>query len=118
MKARLVRGRSRASWLLFAGHGVHLFVWAPFLGADSTGATLRWRRRGGWQHARLVVGQRNKADRERLRATLSRRGSAVAARRTLTVAELAFWRTAPGTGTRVGTKGYVRLKAAAQGREL
>lgn len=40
---KLVRGRCNSSHLLLANSRLHLFVWTPFHGADSWGATLRVR---------------------------------------------------------------------------
>jgi hypothetical protein len=111
-------GRSRESVMLVAARNLHLFIWSPRTGASSTGFTLRLRRGGGWTHYRLVLLQRNRATGHSRRRHTARAGQRFAARPTLTLVELARWRTAPGTSERVGLKSYLRVKAGAGGRQL
>lgn len=114
MPVRLVRGRSKQSHLVLAGRNVHVFVFAPKTDADSFGVTVRWRRPGRWWHVRIVLLQRNAS---KGRGSL-RQGERFLIRPTLTLFEGATWATvgANGQGERIGTKGYVRVKAAWPGR--
>lgn len=117
MKAMRV-GRSKSSMLLLAFHDAHLFVWAPPLGADSTGVTFRVRRADGWTHYRLIIGQRNHPGNRQRRRHTNRHGQRFMARPSLTLIELCRWRTAPGINDRVGLKAYLRLKLGPGGRSV
>jgi hypothetical protein len=120
-RVKLVRGRSKQSHLVLAWPNVHVFVWVPWAhGSESTGTTIRLRRLGGWDHYRLVLWQRNALTGRRgwKKTAHGERSGRVALRPTITVCELARWRTAPGTADRVGLKAYVRLKVSAGGREV
>ena len=127
---KLKAGRSTKSYMLMAWKNAHLFVWLPRMGTDSLGATFRVRRGGGWRHWRVTVLQRNhnpnakgpaqppvgtKNRPKRERYGKPRPGKFIA-RRSLTLFELSWWKTAPGVRDRIGLKGYVRLKASAGGR--
>lgn len=119
MRTRLIRGRSRASVLLIAGDDAHLFVWAPFTGANSFGACFRYRtdrEENRWTHLRLMLMQRNGRRPDKIREG-GRTGARFVGRRTLTVAEVDQWTTKNGTRERVGLKRYVRLKVGPGGRE-
>lgn len=114
--AKLIRGRSKNSHLLLAGRHVHVFVWLPSWGSRSFGSTLRFRHRDGWTHYRLVLLQRNPTGAQTRRQASGRAGRFYI-RGTLTVFEVARWRTSPGTHGRDGMKQYVRLKVSPGGRE-
>lgn len=106
-------GRSNASICILARRHVHVFVWSRRLGADSLGVTIRWRRGDLWRHVRLIVGQRNAPQVNRVPVRVGRR---VFIRPTLTVVELSSWTTRGGTKTREGLKSYLRVKASPAGR--
>lgn len=109
----MTRGRSNQSQLLVAANNLHLFVWCPALGADSYGATLRFRRDERWTHLRLLLMRRN----PRRREGLPREGRWLA-RKTLTAFEVSRWVTENGTRERVGLKQYVRVKVGPGGRHV
>lgn len=109
-------GRSKRSMLLLAARNAHLFIFAPALGSDSTGVTLRMRRAGGWTHYRVIVCQRNHPGYNQRRRHTKRHGQRFMARPTLTLIEIARWRTAPGTYDRTGLKSYLRVKLSPGGR--
>jgi hypothetical protein len=115
-------GRSRASVLVLARRSLHVFVWSPWTGANSTGCCVRHRRGDVWTHWRLIVFQRNAQNGSRLRHMSPKRaarGDRIRLRPTLTVFEVSRWQTRDGTGERqrFGTKGYVRLKISLPGSE-
>lgn len=112
MKVKLKRGRSNSSWLVIAMRNLHVFVWTPGMGNDAAGFTARWRGDGYWRHVRVSVMQRNPVKPGRFRL---QPGESIRVRPTLTVLEIAGWRTANGTKERATIKSYVRLKAAAPG---
>lgn len=116
----LTPGRSKQSHLVVATKNVHLFVWAPgWTGADSTGVTFRWRREVDWHHLRLIVMQRNTQDRSRHRTRHTKRGGQrFAIRPTLTLVELAAWKTRNGTTERDDMKRYLRVKVCPGGRRI
>lgn len=110
---RLRWGKSKRSMLVFAGRDAHLFIWCPWLGADSAGATFRYRVGDDWVHYRLLLGQRGRSrDRNKMR------GGRFTARRTLILCEVSRWRTRGGTQERTDLKAYVRLKLSPGGREI
>jgi hypothetical protein len=103
--------------LLIAGPHVHVFVWAPQLGADSYGISLRHRwRDNAWIHYRLLLCQRNV--RRNSRRHSGRTGQRFRARPPLTLFEFDQWRTRDGIRDRDGLKRYVRLKIGPGGRQL
>lgn len=104
--------------LLLAWRNAHLFIFAPPLGADSTGVTFRMRRPDGWTHYRLIVCQRNHPGTHQRRRHMNRHGQRFMARPSLTLIELCHWRTAPGTNARVGLKAYIRVKLSPGGRSI
>lgn len=117
----LAAGRSKSSYLLVAKRKLHIFVWSPRTGAQSTGITLRFKKDLTWHHHRVILFQRNgmrplsEKDQHRSRSGYLPRRS-VKIRRTLTVFEYSCWLTSPGVSEkRIGTKGYVRLKIALPG---
>ena len=111
-------GRSRQSHLIVAWRHAHLFVWSPWHGADSFGATLRVRHGARWTHWRLVLLQRNPINMGRWQEKTQRTSCTLLLRPTLTVAELCRWDTEGGCTKRIGLKSYLRLKASTGGREL
>lgn len=107
-------GRSRDSWMLVALDDLHAFAWAPFLGADSWGGMVRFRRGRAWRHYSVTLMRRNGSRRRRTTARAGR----FAARPTLTLFELAHWRTVGGVRDRDGLKAYLRVKVGPGGRAL
>ncbi len=119
---RLRPGRSRTSVLVLARRSLHVFVWSPWTGANSTGGCVRYRRGDAWTHWRLILLQRNPQNGSRLRSMSPKRaarGDRVRLRPTPTLFEASRWQTRDGTGERqrFGTKGYVRFKIALPGSE-
>jgi hypothetical protein len=112
MTVRLVRGRSKQSTLLVALRHLHVFVWAPAMGADSYGTTVRFRRANDWHHLRIVLWQRNRV------GWKPDRPGHFFVRPTVTALELSRWRTRTGTTERWGLKNYVRVKLSAGGRQV
>lgn len=116
---RLRWGRSKASMLLITSRHVHLFAWAPKLGADSYGFTLRYRRGSDWTHYRVIAFQHGKRQPASARGKHSNRGGQhFMARPTLTLLEIARWQTVNGTQQRHDLKAYVRIKVGPGGRQL
>lgn len=112
-------GRSKHSMLLLAGSNVHVFLWAPQLGATSYGVTVRHRDGDDWQHYRLMFLEHGRRPDSRQRGRHSDRGGQrFMARPTLIFAELSRWRTTGGTQVRVGLKSYIRVKIGPGGRQL
>lgn len=108
--------------LVLARRSLHVFVWSPWTGANSTGGAARFRNGQVWTHWRLILFQRNPQNGSRLRQMSPKRaarGDRILIRPTLTLFEVSRWQTRDGTGERqrFGTKGYVRFKIALPGAE-
>lgn len=115
---RLRLGRSRGSWLVWASHNVHVFVWTPRTvlpgSAPSYGCTVRRRAGEGWRHVRLILWQHNTPARHGNGLARSR-AATITARPTLTLFELSSWRTTGGTRERGDVKAYARFKVGPGG---
>lgn len=116
---RYTRGKSRTSHLVLAQRNLHIFIWSPKMGATSYGSTVRYRKGDLWTHHRVIFFQKNPPRGGKGQRHGPKRSTVV--RRTLTIFEYSMWRTRGGVSeseNRVGSKGYVRLKACWPGREV
>lgn len=112
-------GRSKQSQMVVAGKNIHVFAWAPWMGADSFGATLRRRKGSGWVHWRVILLQRNRFVKHRFKSRYKGRvGQRLALRQSLTLVELTRWTTRNGTRERDDLKSYLRLVLSPGGRRL
>src|ERR1700729_1060229 len=105
-------GRSKRGSFFLTAKDFHVFI---FRG----GATLRIRHsHNDWQHYQVILLRKNKVGAYEQKRTRTRRGQKFLSPPTLTVFEIAHWKTLNGTVTRTGLKSYIRVKVGPGGKQV